>query len=133
MALSIPTAGELTKRITLFRRVDLPSAELGAYSDDTVIGNYWAKIEPVGGLYFMQGLQQNQNITHRIWLRWIQGKTDEHSLNHGVMIKYHDIIYQIIRVMDADNTRRFSVIEVQELGENSTERGTSLLGEVLNG
>lgn len=133
MALTIPLAGELTRRITLFKRVDLPSAELGAYSSDTVIGSFWAKIEPVGGMYFMQGLQQNQTITHRVWLRWIKGKTDEHSLTHGVMLKCQGIVYEIIRVMDADNTRRFTVLEVQELGENVAELGTSLLGDVLNG
>ncbi len=133
MALSIPTAGELTYRITLFTRVDMPSAELGAYAQDTTIGSYWAKIEPVGGMYFMQGLQQNQSITHRIWLRWINGKTDEHSLTHGVMIKCKGIVYEIIRVMDADNTRRFTVCEVQELGQNMAEQGTSLAEDLLNG
>lgn len=133
MALSIPTAGELTKRITLIKRTDLPSVELGAVTSDETIGSYWAKIEPVGGMYFMQGLQIENKVTHRIWLRCINGKTDEHSLSHGVMIKYKGLIYQIMRVMDADGTRKFTVAEVQELGTDIPEQGTSLLDEVLNG
>ena len=133
MSISIPFAGELKHRVTLFRRVDTPSVDLRAVSVDTKIGVYWAKIEAVGGMYFMQGLQQNQLVTHRIWIRWIKGKTDEHSLSHGVIIKCEGIVYEIVRVMDADNTRRFTVIEVQELGQNVAERGTSLLGDVLNG
>lgn len=81
----------------------------------------------------MQGLQQNQLVTHRIWIRWIRGKTDEHSLSHGVIVKCDGIVYEIIRVMDADNTRRFTVLEVHELGLNVSERDVSLFGDVLNG
>lgn len=126
-------SGELKYRISLFRRVDSPSLDLRAVSVDTKIGSYWAKIEAVGGMYFMQGLQQNQLVTHRIWIRWIRGKTDEHSLSHGVIVKCDGIVYEIIRVMDADNTRRFTVLEVQELGLNVSERYVSLFGDVLNG
>lgn len=133
MSISIPFSGELKYRISLFRRVDSPSLDLRAVSVDTKIGSYWAKIEAVGGMYFMQGLQQNQLVTHRIWIRWIRGKTDEHSLSHGVIVKCDGIVYEIIRVMDADNTRRFTALEVQELGLNVSERDVSLFGDVLNG
>ena len=132
MSISIPPSGELNKRVEFFRRTDMPADNFGATQVDETIGFYWVKIEPVGAMTFYGQVQQNQIVSHRIWVRAYPNKTDIYSITHGVMIRYQGRVYQPIRVMDANGKNLFTVIECTELGIDNKEQG-NLLSELVNG
>lgn len=73
MAVSIPKAGELNKRITLIRRTDKPLNEWEAQQTDEVIATLWAKIEPTGAMYWGT-VQVEQKATHRFGFVLLKGK-----------------------------------------------------------
>lgn len=128
MAVSIPKAGELNKRITLIRRTDNPLNEWEAQQTDEVIATLWAKIEPTGAMYWGT-VQVEQKATHRFWIRSIKGKSDDVSINHGVLIKYQDRFYQPTRVTDCNGLGTFTMVEAQELGVVEAENSNPLYTE----
>lgn len=125
MSVSEPLSGELNKRIELFSRVDIPSKELAAVSQDTTICKVWAKIEPTGSAYWL-GSQTEQKATHRFWIRTIKGKTEPINIEHGVYVRFKDRAYMPVRVTDCNGRGRFTMIEAQELGIDRPEQGTPL-------
>ena len=132
MPVSIPYAGELTHRIELIKRVDKPSAlNMGAMQEDSVIWKGWAKKEPTGAAYWL-GSQTEDRITHRFWVRNIPGVTDVYSLNHGILIREGKQIFRPKRVTDANDLRKWTLIEAQEVGEDRPEGKQSLLQESIN-
>lgn len=123
MPISVPAAGELKRRITLFRRIDDPADdEAWAQSADTDIATVWAKHEPTGSVYW-GAVQTEDKATDRFWIRAVAGKTDAFSISHGVLIK--DVqtgrVYRPVRVTDANGAGLWTIIEACELGENYSE------------
>lgn len=133
MSISVPFAGELKHRISLFRRVDQPSADYSAQQIDSHIWTGRAKVEPTGSNY-RDDAQIDNRPTHRIWIRSISGKTDPFSISHGVIIKFKTQMLQPTRVTDANGQGKWTVIEAMELGSYRTEGNVSsvtLADEVL--
>lgn len=120
MPVSVPTAGELAKRITLFRHVDVPTGHASAESEDTDIMTVWAKIEPTGSVYWGT-VQVEDKATHRIWVRSYAGRTDAVSISHGVWVRLGDRKYSIVRVTELNGEDKFTLIEVRELGTIEAE------------
>lgn len=110
MALREPSAGELDRRITLRLRSDTPAPDLGLDSLFTDQKRRWAKIEPVGTAVYANGIQTDVKITHRVILYYLKGMSDAHEVVHG------GSIYRVKRVADMNGTRRFTLLEVEELG-----------------
>lgn len=135
MSVSVPTAGELTKRVTFFTRVDLPNSETyAATAQDTDIITVWAKIEPVGDAVYWGTAQTSERPTHRFWVRTIKGKTDSYSLTHGVLVR--DVqtkrVYRIYKPSQIQGEVFFTMFEGTELGLDAPE-GKPLMDEVLDG
>lgn len=105
-----PSAGELDRRITVRLRSDTPAADLGLDSVFTDQKQRWAKIEPVGTAVYANGVQTEVKITHRVILYYLKGMSDAHEVVHG------GSVYRVKRVADMNGTRRFTLLEVEELG-----------------
>ncbi|MBK3431410.1 phage head closure protein [Pseudomonas fluorescens] len=120
MAMREPSAGELDRRITLRLRSDIPSDDLGLDSLFTDQKKRWAKIQPVGTAVYANGIQTDVKITHRVIFYYLKGMSDSHEVVHG------GSIYRVRRVADMNGTRRFTVLEVEELG--ATHAGDSIYG-----
>ncbi|WP_218583817.1 head-tail adaptor protein [Pseudomonas akapageensis] len=112
-----PGAGELNRRIKLRLRSDLPAADFGLDSVFTEEKWRWAKIEPVGTAIYVAGLQIDAKVTHRVILHFLDGLSESHEVLHGVKI------YRVRRVADMNGSRRFSVLEVEELGPEQSAGG----------
>ena len=67
MSIAVPSAGELNKRITLFRHTDVPRGHVSVVSTDLDIMTVWAKIEPTGSVYWGT-VQTEDRASHRIWI-----------------------------------------------------------------
>ncbi|MEX6662442.1 phage head closure protein [Pseudomonas sp. W2-17] len=113
-------AGDLNRRITIQRRTDYPAEDMGLDSVLTLPRDRWAKIEPVGTAVYANGVQTDNKITHRVFVRYLQGVTvaDE--------IASEGCIYAVRRVAAMNGGRRFTVLEVEELGFE--QPGGSLYG-----
>lgn len=107
--LTLPRIGELNRRVSLRRRTDVPVDEVDGESLYDGNRDRWAKIEPVGTAVYSGSAQLGEAITHRIWLRHIEGMTDAHE------VVYRKSVYRVRRVTDANDARRFTVLEVEEL------------------
>lgn len=110
MAFREPSAGELDRRIKLRLRTDVPKPNQGLGSIFTDEKNRWAKIEPVGTAVYAAGLQTEAKITHRVIFYFLKGISDAHEVVHS------SIIYRVRRVADMNGTRRYTILEVEELG-----------------
>jgi len=115
-----PSIGELNRQVRLRVRSDTAKTDgPGIESAYDYAPKCWAKVQQVGSAIYSGSVQAGVTVTHRITLRFRRGITDAHEVVEtfeGV-----DIIYRVRRVGDLDN-RRFSVLEVEELGE-ATEAG----------
>lgn len=131
MAISIPTAGELNKRVTFVTRYEDPTTLGTAQATDTVIALVWAKIEPVGN-YNFGGVQTSEQTTHRLWIRTQKGVLDDVAIGHGVYILYGSRLLRPVRVTDANGQGKFTVIEAVEIGDYDTVSSSGVVEEVIN-
>lgn len=112
MAMSIPRAGELNRRVTLREKKDIPDDDSGLTTSYTG-SPAWAKIEPVGTAVYAAGVQTDNRITHRVTLRYRPGITDAWEV--VATVAGVEVVYRVRRVTDLNGLRRFTVLEVEEL------------------
>lgn len=106
-----PHSGELNRRITIRLRADVPAQDMGLASVFSESKNRWAKIEPVGTAIYANSVQTENKLTHRITLRYHPGITDAHEVVHG------QTLYRVKRSADLNGAHRFTVLEVEDLGQ----------------
>lgn len=114
--MTLPTAGELNRRIEIRRWEDYPvgDVELGSrYSESWLC---WAKIVPVGSLIYQGSVQTGQTVTHRIVIRRVEGITDPVSLSRQHVIDCEGLRYIVRRVTDLEGKKLFTQIEAEETG-----------------
>ena len=117
MAMREPSAGELNRRITLRLRTDIPASDQGLESLFAEQKRRWAKIEPVGTAVYANGVQTDMKITHRVTFYYLKGMSESHEVVHGATI------YRVRRVADMNGNRRFTLLEVEELGPEQAGGG----------
>lgn len=117
MAMREPSAGELDRRITLRLRTDTPALDQGLDSSFTDQKKRWAKIEPVGTAVYANGVQTDMKITHRVTFYYLKGMSESHEVVRGATI------YRVRRVADMNGKRRFTLLEVEELGAGQAGGG----------
>lgn len=117
MAMREPSAGELDRRILVRLRSDMPALDLGLDSVFTDQKRRWAKIEPVGTAVYANGVQTDAKITHRVTFYFLKGMSESHEVVHGATI------YRVRRVADMNGNRRFTLLEVEELGPEQAGGG----------
>jgi len=102
-------AGELNSRVTIRLRRDHPSMTMGlesTYHDEIA---RWAKIAPVGTGIYIESVQADARVTHRVTLRHIDGITTDHEIVHK------NVIYAVRRSAPLNGEPVFTIIEVEEL------------------
>ena len=117
MAMREPSAGELDRRITLRLRSDIPAPDQGLDSLFTEEKKRWAKIEPVGTAVYANGVQTDVKITHRVTFYYLKSMSESHEVVHG------GTIYRVRRVADMNGKRRYTLLEVEELGPEQVGGG----------
>ncbi|WP_434701543.1 phage head closure protein [Pseudomonas sp. D1-36] len=103
-------AGELDRRIVIRQRSDLPASDMGLDSVILEPTPRWARIEAVGTAVYTEGVQTDNKITHRIFIRYMTGITTQHEIVEG------GVIYRVKRNAQMNGRKRFTIIEVEELG-----------------
>ncbi|WP_110995580.1 head-tail adaptor protein [Pseudomonas sichuanensis] len=117
MAQLEPGAGELDQRITIRLREDMPVDEADVESVFAEPRQRWAKLRAVGTAAYTDSVQTDDTITHRVWVRRIEGVTTSHEIVSGSMV------YRVKRSAPWGAGKRFTVIEVEELGQQQVGGG----------
>lgn len=112
-----PESGELDRRITIRLREDLPVEDADLDAVFTQPRHRWAKIRAVGTATYTDSVQTDSAITHRIWVRLLSGVTTSHEVVAGGMV------YRVKRTAPWGAGKRFSLIEVEELGQQQAGGG----------
>jgi len=124
-----PAIGELNRRVAVRRRSDTPATDMGLDSVFSVLRGVWARIEPVGTAAYTDGVQTDVKITHRISMRLLKGITDAHEVVHvrAVAAGYEVVpgtpLYRVKRSTDMNDSRLFTLLEVEELSPSQTGAG----------
>ncbi len=106
-----PRPGELREVVLIRRRADMPMAGGGVAASFTGERYADAKIEPVGTAVYQAGVQTDDRITHRVFLRSEMAA----GVDQASEIVCDDVVYRVRRSGDIGGTRRFAVIEVEEV------------------
>lgn len=109
--MEFPTIGELNQRIKISTRSDYPVLETDIASDYSGRRDRWAKIEPVGSAVYFGNVQIEAKVTHRIWIRY------ERGIDVNVEVDDGQSVYRVRRATDLKGAKRFTVLEVEELGD----------------
>ncbi len=109
--MNFPHIGQLNRSVTLRRRTDMPTGEVGVAPEFDQELQRWAKVEPVGSAVHAGSVQIDAIVTHRVYLRAIAGITNAHE------VVCAGRVYRVKRVTDLQGAGRFTVLEVEELGD----------------
>lgn len=124
-----PTIGELNRRVAVRRRSDEPATDMGLDSSFSILRGVWARIEPVGTAAYTDGVQTDVKITHRISVRLLKDITDAHEVVYvrrvagGYEVVPDTPLYRVKRSADMNDSRRFTLLEVEELSPSQSGVG----------
>lgn len=108
MNLTFLDAGQLTARLDLESRTETPDGQGGVTVSHAVESTLWARIEPVSAAREELGHVDRQAVTHRIWIRHIEG------VAAGKRFRKGGRIFEIRTVHDPDERGRYLVAHVTE-------------------
>lgn len=106
-----PSSQKLNKRVCIRLRQDMPVGAAGVDQVYSQPRKRWARIQPVGTATYTESAQTDTAITHRIWLRKIEGVTAEHEIVHIT----RGSVYRVQRLADLDGGNDFTILEVEQL------------------
>lgn len=106
-----PRTGELRELVLIRQRTDMPMTGGGVAASFTGERYADAKIEPVGTAVYQAGVQTDDKLTHRVFLRSEMAV----GVDGACEIVCDDVVYRVRRCADIGGARRFAVIEVEEL------------------
>ncbi|HCN72089.1 MAG TPA: head-tail adaptor protein [Pusillimonas sp.] len=113
-----PGAGKLNKRVQIRLRQDIPVGLSSIQEQHPYVFTRWASLVPVGTAVWAASVQTDEVVTHRCFIRYMDGITDQHEIVHSARV------YRVRRCAPLQGERRFLVLELEELGDE-----TALLGQ----
>lgn len=112
---SMPSAGELKRRVTLRLWTDVPNGVYGLDASYSVGTTRWAKVEPVQGLALRYGQQLTDVPTHLAWLRWGTG-TKHSDITTAHVIEHEGRRLRVMDAIDLGGMQRFTRVTLKDIG-----------------
>ena len=112
---SIPAAGELERNARFYSVTTLASGEYDSEDERTFLFSRRCKVEPVGSGIFWNGIQVDESVTHRIWVRYEPGRTRPQDFPKMTELEIEGRRYQVKRLTDVNGAHLFTQIEAEEL------------------
>jgi len=111
----LPKAGELTRLIAIKSQTDMPAMGAAVSQEFTLMGEVWAKHQPVGNAIFYGTKQVGENVTDRFIVR--RNKcVNEQTITANHVIEFDCTRYRVRRASDLGGLRQFTSIEAERLG-----------------
>lgn len=118
--MKLPEIGELDRRVTAYSVSHAGRSGTSALDRrSSELFSLWGKLEVVGGVSYWESVNLESAVTHRIYVRYIPGKTRPQDLKHLVELKIGSVWYRARRVTDVNAEHRFTAIECEELGADA--------------
>lgn len=111
----LPRIGELNRRAALFRIKSVPVGEFELDNQREAIGEYWCKVEVVGASAYLESTNTETTLTHRIYLRYVEGVTSPLALQHLTEVDVDGFTYAVRRITDANSARRFTLLDCEQI------------------
>jgi len=102
-------AGQLRHSVTLEQRTSAAGSGPALRREYIGVGDVFAAIDGVGGAAYLDSVQTEERVTHRITIRY-RTRTDFTHIRRGT-----DQLFRVRRLRDPDGTRRWLIIEAEEL------------------
>lgn len=112
---SLPSAGELNRRVTIRLQTDVPNAGFGVDQTFDAGITRWAKVEPVHSLNIRAGMQTGEVPTHLIWVRRGTGTRAE-DITAGHVVDLAGRRYRVVATINVADADVYTRIEVKDLG-----------------
>ena len=115
MAYRWTPTGELNRRIAIIAKTEEPDGEGGRRKVESLIGEFWAKIEPLTGTESVFGLwkgaiQRYGEVTHAVRMRYQPGV----SIDGTMTIEYAGRTLNIVSVLDVEEAHKELLIAAVE-------------------
>lgn len=112
----LPQPGELNERLQCRIRQDVPAPDGRRQSVYTEEFTVWGRVRQVSGSAYLHSMQVNETITHTIIIRRRKGITNDMEI-----LRADGHVYRVIRVGELNDGRRFTRIDVKELGAETPD------------
>jgi hypothetical protein len=115
MAVTLPGAGELNRRILIRLQTDVANASFGVdqtYSSGLPL---WAKKEPIHSIAIRAGMNTDEAPTDLFWVRYGTG-TKPADLTTSHVIDLAGRRYRVLDTIDVDDRHVFTRISAKDLG-----------------
>ena len=113
--MSLPSPGELNRRIAIVPWADVPNVAFGI---DQTFGEpllRWAKVEPVHSLNIRAGMQTGEVPTHLFWVRYGAG-TKPADITASHVVEWAGRRYRVLGTLNVDDADVYTRIEAKDLG-----------------
>ena len=111
----LPNVGELNRRADFYK---VQTRAIGGGKHETTekpFWSCWAKVEVIGGVVYWDNVQTSEAVTHRIYIRYVVGKTRPQDLGNQIEIVIDGCRYRSKRVTDVNSAGRFTLLECEVL------------------
>lgn len=110
-----PLSGDLNRRCSIYSSKLLPNGKSDHLTERTPLWRCWCKVEVIGGSVYWDNVQTEGSITHRIFVRYVKGKTRPQDLPRLIEIECEGVWYRAKRVTDCNSAGRFTLFECEVL------------------
>ena len=112
---TLPSAGELDRRVTIKAWADQANAAFGLDQGFTDPIKRWARIRPAGAMVHYGSKQTGEGVTHYIVMRR-DSQTLPELMTPERVIEHQGQRYRILRAVDLEGRRLFTSVECTNLG-----------------
>lgn len=110
-----PLCGDLNQRCSIYSAKLLPNGKSDQSTERTPLWQCWCKLEVIGGSVYWDNVQTEEAVTHRIFVRYVEGKTRPQDLPRLIEIECCGLWYRVKRVTDCNSAQRFTLFECEVL------------------
>lgn len=113
--MEFPCTCELNRRIKLRKQTDIPAMGGTVTNNYADMADVWAKHEPVGNAIYFGTKQVGESVTDRFIFRR-SDIANERTVTSSHIVEYNGQRYRVKRATDVKGAKKFTMLEVENLG-----------------
>lgn len=110
-----PDAGRLNQRCSIFEVKHAPVKASAIEKQRKLLMSVYCCLEVMGGQLYWDNVGTADEVTHRIFIRQVKGKTEPICFPHITEIDLNGATYRVRRVTDVNARGVFTLFECKEL------------------